>query len=595
MKNYSMYGKNSKPVAKDQCPRCALNGNDNSRDNLVVYDDGHGYCFACGYLEQEKQNMNTEFENLSPIGDYDPTPTTTNKTDSRFISPGEISPLPHRKLREETCSLFGYTTNGSNEVEPFLDTNGKLKAQHIRTTNPKGFYWKGDTNNLPFFGQNLFSRGPRICITEGAIDCMTISQVFGNKYPVVSIPNGVNSAVSSVKDNYEFLSKFELIVICFDMDEPGQEAARAIADVLPPGKVRIMSTPGKDANETLVEHGAEALVKAYWNAKPYSPDCILPISVVLETTEETHELYEYPWESLTRFTVGQDDGRLTLWTASPGQGKSSVIRELIVHHLQVGNTVGCVFLEESPEQTAIDLVSLLINKPVKEITSLRQLNGLRQKYDKDPIYSDINDNLTADELAAGKAELSSYPLYIYNHLGRAGVTNILGRLEYMAVALGCKVLIIDHITLLGNMILSNADNEGMTDERLILDDIMRQLRSIVERTGVLVHVVAHIKKTDKDTDGGARLSLNDLRGSGSLAQISDNVIALERDRQNPDELVANTTIVRVLKNRRSGKCGIASALFFDRTSARLRDIPFAVQENGEVLFDHDETKGNTRL
>jgi len=36
-------------LKKTQCPRCAKLGNDRSGDNLAVYDDGHSYCFACGY------------------------------------------------------------------------------------------------------------------------------------------------------------------------------------------------------------------------------------------------------------------------------------------------------------------------------------------------------------------------------------------------------------------------------------------------------------------------------------------------------------------------------------------------------------------
>lgn len=39
----------SQVIKKEQCPRCASKGNDNSGDNLVVYADGGKHCFACGY------------------------------------------------------------------------------------------------------------------------------------------------------------------------------------------------------------------------------------------------------------------------------------------------------------------------------------------------------------------------------------------------------------------------------------------------------------------------------------------------------------------------------------------------------------------
>ena len=32
----------SKYVRKTSCPECG------SKDNMAIYDDGHGYCFGCG-------------------------------------------------------------------------------------------------------------------------------------------------------------------------------------------------------------------------------------------------------------------------------------------------------------------------------------------------------------------------------------------------------------------------------------------------------------------------------------------------------------------------------------------------------------------
>ena len=34
---------------KTRCPACAEKGRDRSGDNLGVYDDGHSYCWSCGY------------------------------------------------------------------------------------------------------------------------------------------------------------------------------------------------------------------------------------------------------------------------------------------------------------------------------------------------------------------------------------------------------------------------------------------------------------------------------------------------------------------------------------------------------------------
>jgi twinkle protein len=564
----------SRVTTSKRCPKCAANGGDTSGDNLKVYDDGHAYCFACNFYVKGNQ------------------PTMVEETSSVFATEsfrqGTIKELPHRRITEDTAKHYGYATGINNsEIENFYGPDGKIQAQHIRYDGKK-FAWIGNTDNLPLFGQHLFSAGgKRLLITEGAIDCLTMSQVFGNKYPVVSIPNGVSSAVRAIKDNYEFVSSFETIVLCFDMDDPGQKAVRDVAEILPAGKVKIMSLPRKDPNEMLVHAEQTALVQAYWNAKGYSPDSILHVSEIVgsENTEKNLDVFEYPWDSLTTFMIGQDKRRLNLWTSATGHGKSTIIRELVSDHLNAGRAVGGVFLEESPEQTVDDLISLKIGKPVSKIKAQRILNELRSKKGKS-LIDEVNDTLTEEEYNTAKAEISSKPLYLYDHIGNANINNIINRLEYMAMGLDCQVIFLDHITLLGNMLLSSGSDFG-NDERLVLDSVMKKLREIIERTNVTIHVIAHIKKTDKNVDEGDRISLSDLRGSGSLGQISDNVFALERNAQHPDPLIRNTTNLRCLKNRRGGRRGIASALWYNEQTSKLVEVPFTITPENEVLYRHE--------
>ena len=82
---------------------------------------------------------------------------------------------------------------------------------------------------------------------------------------------------------------------------------------------------------------------------------------------------------------------------------------------------------------------------------------------------------------------------------------------------------------------------------------MKQFRALAVRTGVHIDIVSQLKKTDKAFEEGTRITLQDLRGSGSLASVPNTIIALERDRQASCEFEANTTVVRVLKNRLTGE------------------------------------------
>ena len=109
------------------------------------------------------------------------------------------------------------------------------------------------------------------------------------------------------------------------------------------------------------------------------------------------------------------------------------------------------------------------------------------------------------------------------------------------------------------------------DERKTIDRTMTRLRSLVERTGISLFLVSHLRRaqSDHNHEEGARVTLGQLRGSASIAQLSDGVIALERDQQGSSE--HSDTTVRVLKNRYSGETGVACTIRYDLDSCKFTE------------------------
>lgn len=567
-------------VRRERCPKCASQGNDNSGDNLAVYSDDHVHCFSCGYHRGVSGYMS------------EPEPSKLSNS-----LKGAFSELPHRRIDEKTCRQYGYmvaNVNGKDvEIANYYDQGGELVSQHVRGPD-KQFIWKGSPKSVQLFGQNLWKvGGKRLVITEGEIDCMTVCQLLGGTWPVVSLPNGAQSAVKAIKDNLEFVSSYQEVVLCFDMDDPGQDAAKLVSEILPPGKCKIAKLPLKDANDCLVNNNGKAVVSAIWEAQVYSPDEILHISAIADSVDfVASKVYPFPFDKLSEFLIGQRSGEITLWASGTGSGKSTILRELMHHHLDEGRSVGAIMLEESPQETMDDMISLMINKPVRAIRAAQMMNELRVKMGKNPIDIDFVNEFSDDEYADAKRKLCQTNLFIYDHLGNNAMQNLLARMEYMAVSLKVDVIILDHITAAaaGLMGMGDKDIEGGNSERLIIDTLMKELRSLAVRTGVHVDIVSQLKKTDKAYEEGDRITLQDLRGSGALASVPNTVIALERDRQNPDATVANTTIVRVLKNRLTGRAGVATALFYDRSSGRLREVDVAFNDEGFPVFNPEEVK-----
>lgn len=531
-----------------------------------MYDDGHCYCHACSHYESGNK------------------PQEIQPRMSSHIMNGEYSDLPHRRLSADTCRMYGYSVGSGGEEIASYYRDGKVVGQKIRRPGKK-FSCLGDMSSPPLFGQHLWKLGgKRIVVTEGEIDCLTIAQAQDCKWPVVSLPTGAAGAAQAAKTNYEFLASYDEVVLCFDNDDPGKMAALAVAELLPPGKAKIATLPRKDANEMWLAGEARQMITCLWEAQTYRPDGILHVKDVPNSNSSSTEVWEFPWPVLTDYLIGQRAGEITLWTSGTGSGKSTIIRELAMHHLDQGRPVGLIMLEESPSETVDDIVSLMLNKPVRRTFALRALNSLRVATGKQPAEADFDDSLDDTEYNQARTTLNGLPLYIYDHLGSSSFENLINRIEYMAVGLGCKVVILDHITAAVAGMLANSDDGG--SERLMIDEMMKKLRSIVERTGVHLDVISQLRKpsTGKGYEEGARITVQDLRGSGSLSSVPNTVIALERDRQHTDKDMANTTVVRVLKNRFTGQSGIASALRYDYRSGRLQEVGVAIDAEGEIIF-----------
>ena len=171
---------------------------------------------------------------------------------------------------------------------------------------------------------------------------------------------------------------------------------------------------------------------------------------------------------------------------------------------------------------------------------------------------------THEELTeAFDATMAKWDLHLYDGFGSFDPDVIYNRIEYLASGLDTRIIFLDHLSIL----LSGLDG----DERRMIDTTMTRLRSLVERTGIALFLVSHLRRTSSDVnhEEGARVTLGQLRGSASIAQLSDACIALERDQQGGSE--HNATTVRVLKNRYSGETGVACQLVYDLETCKFNE------------------------
>jgi len=306
----------------------------------------------------------------------------------------------------------------------------------------------------------------------------------------------------------------------------------------------------KDASEALQANDIEAISRAIWDAKDYRPDGIVDAKTLLSlVTQPTPPAdHEYPFSGLNRKLHGIRYGELTTITAGSGIGKSSFCRQLATHLLSLGESVGYVALEESNHRTALGLMAAHLGHPYHL--------GTHERSDLTEAYNNT---------------LAKWNLFLFDGFGSYDPDVIYNRIEYLACGLDTKIVFLDHLSIL----LSGLDG----DERKTIDKTMTRLRALTERTGIALFLVSHLRRTqtDQNHEEGARVTLGQLRGSAAIAQLSDSVIALERNQQDGSEH-ADTT-VRVLKNRYSGETGIACRLSYDLSKCQF------IENEAEEEFD----------
>ena len=546
------------------CPECG------GSDPVSVNDDGSGYCFSCTkFFKNYESACRSSF---TPENDFckQPVDIKPYRNNAMNNAEGEFVALTDRRISLNSAKTFGVKAIKNLQGEiikhlyPYYIAN-EIVGYKVREQN-KMFTWKGTGQGSGLFGEQLCQSGGKfITLVEGECDAMAAYELLGSKWPVVSVKNGAGGAVKDVKQSLEFLEKFDTVVINFDNDKPGRDAAKKVARILSPGKAKIMNLPEdfKDANDMLRKGSSHAYTTAWWSAKIYTPSGVVNAGDLKDKyfNREKKESVPYPWEGLNKKLYGLRSGELVTLTGGTGLGKSSITREL-EHWLitQTQDNVGIVALEEHDMRTLDCLMSIEANDRLY-IDHVRE--GYDQKY-LDEIYNKI---------------YSDGRVWIHAHFGSNDIDEIFSKIRFMIIGCDCKWVVVDHLHM-----LVSATTEG--DERRTIDSIMTKLRSIVEETGAGMILVSHLRRVEgnRGHENGVTVGLNHLRGSQSIAQLSDCVIALERNQQSDDPIDSQTTHMRILKSRYTGDVGMAAHLLYDQDTGRLKELDAAdFEDDGEEL------------
>lgn len=519
-------------VKHDKCPKCG------SRDNLGVYSD-HEKCFSfgCDYYKwtgnTNRKDKMSDFKEKEPKELFFGLPTSSGTR------------LPERGLTPKSLDKYKVTipANPDSDIEavfPRFNENGEHIANQIRFKGKK-FKCEGMLSSSLPFGCNVFPKGGRsITITEGYYDALAAYEMTGSKYPNVGVMSA-STAKREVADNFEYFNSFGEIIVNFDTDEPGQKAAKEVANLFEPGKVRVLKLRQegmKDANDYAKAGLAREYVSEWFDAPTYMPDGLKLGSDIWGTIRDhkTPKSIPYPFEGLNQKTYGARLSEMVLLLADTGVGKTSVCKAIEYNFLrnpdliEEGAGVGFMHFEEPQYDTAIGLMGIHAKKPYHLPDCDKTEEELRKAYDE---------------------VINTKRVVIWDHFGSNDIDAVLAKLRHMAV-LGCKYIVIDHLSIIVS------DQSG--DERKQLDEISTKLKTLTMNLNIHVMCVIHVNRQGQ------------VRGSAGPEQVANIIMRLERDKKDPDPWRRNVTKLSVEKNRFCGRTGPASYLFYDEATGCLEEL-----------------------
>jgi twinkle protein len=304
-----------------------------------------------------------------------------------------------------------------------------------------------------------------------------------------------------------------------------------------------------------------------WRAKQYRPEGILDMAdLKAKVMERPQWGLSWPFPRLTELTYGIRTGEILTIGAGTGIGKTDILTQTMRHLITEHKVpIGVFALEQSPTETATRLAGKLAGKTFH-----------------------IPDSGWTDEdlESAWSTLMGSGKVFLYDSFGQNDWDVVQEKIEYLHHGFGVRHFFVDHLTALA------AHQE---DERKALEVIMSEMGGLVKALDITIILVSHLATPEgKSHEEGGRVTLRHFKGSRAVGQWSHYAIGLERNQQNDNAAARQTTAVRILKDRYTGRStGEVFYISYDHETGLLYETAAPGDTSGARFGFEDEVGGTT--
>ena len=438
------------------------------------------------------------------------------------LSQKTIDYVQKRKISKGTLDKWKITEKDEKLVFNYYDQDGQLVFIKYRTVGKDG-QWQREAGTKPIlYGMWMIDTTKPVVIVEGEWDALACSE--SGVENVVSVPSGAND-FSWVENCWEWLECINDFILFGDNDDPGREMMKKIIIKLGEHRCRKAENPYKDANELLYHKGVQAVKSAIESAKLIPKMGLLDLASVERKKGQSLGI-PTGFRDLDRKMEDAQLGAVTIWTGRSGDGKSTILSQVILEALDFGVSV-FVYSGELNAQTFQEWINTQAAGE-ENLTSYANHYG-DIKYDIKP------------EIEKKIKEWYRERLFLYDntikdkHIPNSGILDLC---KYASKRYDCKLFIIDNLM----SVQYNSTGEG--DFYLEQAKFVNSLVDFASAYNVHVHAVIHPKKTEGALDKFS------IAGRADNTNLVHYVIAVEK---NTDETYKCDTVIKLLKNRKNGQ------------------------------------------
>lgn len=357
----------------------------------------------------------------------------------------------------------------------------------------------------------------------------------------------------------EFFQAFPYTVIV----SPNPETRQAMTNELRrriPGVVFYIATDkafrGCHSVAELKEtHGPNALQEILMDTVELPVYGLLNLADVKEPDMSFIETVRSGFPILDRKIGGFNMGELSVWTGRRGDGKSTLLGQLLLESVDQDHRV-CAYSGELPDWKFKYWTSLQAAGPEHIVTQVDKRSGKTVQTVPDEIQKQID-----------KWWNRRFFLYDIGASATHDAENILRLFNYAHNLYGCDVFLVD------NIMTARFKTRRDDDYYRAQSNFVAALVSFARHAKVHIHLVAHPRKSQQGRN--KHLDNDDVGGIGDITNLADNVFSLERSiRQGGKDEgpVESVTALAILKNRMWGETTRKDEAFqfeFDRKSKRF--------------------------